>query len=103
MLLLQSELPTELQNKVLELHPYNPLAYGALLLLLLGIIYFLYNLYKKEIEFNKELREELKVFNRQFLELLIKVEYKLVSYEDTQSKLRETLIEFNLKQKSKTR
>jgi hypothetical protein len=93
MLLLQTEIPTDLQNKMLELHPYNPLAYGALLLLLSFLVFFVYNLYKKEVNFNKELREELKVFNRQFLELLIKVEYKLNSWEESQKKLNDVLID----------
>ena len=93
MLLLQTEIPTDIQNKMLELHPYNPLAYGGLLLLLSALVFFVYNLYKKEVNFNKELREELKTFNRQFLELLIKVEYKLNSWEESQKKLNDVLID----------
>lgn len=98
MLLLQAEIPTDIQTKMLELHPYNPLAYGALILLLGFIAFFLYSLYKKERDFNKELREELKTFNRQFLELLIKVEFKLNAWEEHNKEFNEILLNIKLSQ-----
>lgn len=90
---LQIELPYETNDKVidhiLKVSPYNAMAYGLLVAASWFMTWVFYKNWKQAEEYNKERDREVLKFNKQSLELMIRIETKLTDQSSFSSHLSE--------------
>lgn len=83
--LLQIEVP-QLPDQAWEISPYNGLAYGALIALLLMVNWLTYKTWKDSEAAAKEKDAKMLEFNSKIVELMIKIEIKLNDTKELYSK-----------------
>lgn len=76
MILISQGLPEEIAD-VKDLHPWNPAVYGTLVFLLLISTILFYRNWVKSEEYNKTRDAKVLDFNRQIIELMVKIEIRL--------------------------
>lgn len=67
----------EVVDRVLDVSPYNSLAYGLLVLVSWIMTWVLYKKLKDSEEYNRDRDKEVLEFNKEMLQLMVKIELRL--------------------------
>lgn len=74
---------------IVKIHPWNPLAYGVILLLLLVASITFYRNWIKSEEYNKKRDGKVLEFNQQVLELMVKIQIRLEDQKNLMDSLKD--------------